>query len=177
MMEIGQRKEQFSHASVRAVAAVAGFSAAIPEVDDDSADLSLSGRSAEGLPLRPRIDLQLKCTSEDLIRGDQVVYPLKRKNCYELMITDFLVPRLLVVVHVPESDEEWLRHSEEELAIRRCGYWVSLMGHAETTNRTTISIRLPRANLLDVAALRGLCIALGSLDGDLMLLTPPLLDH
>jgi len=156
MMDLGQRKEQFSHAYVRAVASVAGFSVAIPEVDDDSVDLILSGRSASGISCRPRIELQLKCTSEDVIRGDQVIYPLRRKNYDELRITDLLVPRLLVVVHVPDSETEWLRHSEDELAMRRCGYWASLWGEPDTTNSTKVTVYLPRANVFDVAGLSGL---------------------
>ncbi len=156
-MELGQRKEQFSQAYVRAIASVAGFSAAIPGVDDDSVDLHLSSRSVDGLPLRPRLDLQLKCTTDGVIRDDQVVHRLKRKNYDELRITEFLVPRLLVVVLVPESEEEWVRHSEEELAIRRCGYWTSLMGMPESANKgDKVSVHLPRANVFDVAGLRGL---------------------
>jgi hypothetical protein len=73
MMDVSQRKEQFSLAYVRAVASVAGFSASIPEVDDDSEDLILSGRIVAGVPSRPKIALQLKCTSEDVLRGDEVV--------------------------------------------------------------------------------------------------------
>lgn len=156
MMDIAQRKEQFSHAFVRAVASVAGFAVAVPEVDEDSIDMTLSARSVDGLPLRPKLDLQLKCTSDDIIRGDQVVYPLKRKNYDELRITEFAVPRLLVVVHIPRSEDEWLRHSEEEMAMRRCGYWMSLYGMAETTNVSTVTIQSPRANVFDVAGLRGL---------------------
>ena len=157
MMELNQRKQYLSHAYVRAIAAVAGFAASVPEVDDDSVDLQLYSRSADGLPLRPRLDLQLKCTSKDVIHGDQVVYRLKRKNYDELRITQFMVPRLLVVVHIPESDEEWVSHSEKELVIRRCGYWVSLMGMPETTNKgDKVSVQLPRANVFDVAGLRGL---------------------
>ena len=36
MMDISQRKEQFSIAYVRAIASVAGFSVSTPGVDDDS---------------------------------------------------------------------------------------------------------------------------------------------
>ena len=156
MMDLSQRKEQFSHAYVRAVAAVAGFAVAIPEVDEDSIDMTLSGRGVNGLPLRPKLDIQLKCTSDDIIRGDQMVYPLKRKNHDEPRITEFLAPRLPVVVHVPRSEDEWLRRSEEELTMRRCGYWASLYGMAKTTNVSTVTIQLPRANVFDVAGLTGL---------------------
>ncbi len=153
MMDISQRKEQFSIAYVRAVASAAGFSISTPEVDDDSVDMTLIGRSFTS---RPKIDLQLKCTSEDVLREREVVYPLKRKNYDELRLTGVYVPRLLVVVHVPESDEEWLRHTEDELALRRCAYWVTLRGLPETTNTSKVTVRLPRVNVFDVAGLRGL---------------------
>jgi Domain of unknown function (DUF4365) len=156
MMDSSQRKEQFSLAYVRPVACVAGFSAAILEVDDDSDDLILSGWIVAGVPSRPKIALQLKCTSEDILRGDEVVYRLKRKNYDELRLTGVVVPRLLVVVRIPESEDEWLRHTEEELALRRCAYWTSLRGAPETTATSSVTIRVPRANVFDVAALRNL---------------------
>jgi hypothetical protein len=156
MMDIAQRKEQFSRAYVRAVAAVAGFSVATPEVDDESIDMALSGRSVEGVPCRPRIELQLKCTAGDVVRDDLIVYPLRRKNYDELRLTDLLVPRLLIVVHVPETEEEWLRHTEDELVMRRCGYWVSLRDEPETSNQSKVTVYLPRWNVFDVAGLRAL---------------------
>jgi hypothetical protein len=156
MMDINQRKEQFSIAYVRAVASVAGFSVSRLDVDDDSEDVILAGRTAAGVPSRPKIALQLKCTSEDVLRGDQVVYRLKRKNYDELRATGVVVPRLLVVMRIPESEEEWLRHSEDELALRRCGYWASLLGLPETSTKNWVTVRLPRANVFDVAGLRGL---------------------
>jgi len=156
MMELNLRKEQFSHAYIRAIASVAGFGVSKPDVDDDSIDIEISGRSVDGIPLRPRIELQLKCTSDRIVRDDWVIYPLKRKNYDDLKATNVLVPRLLVVVQVPESEEEWLRHSEEELAMRRCGYWVSLAGMDDTANISTVSVSIPRANVFDVVGLRGL---------------------
>lgn len=155
-MDISQRKEQFSIAYVRAVASVAGFSISTPGVDDDSVDMTLSGRIVEGVPSRPKVNLQLKCTSEDVLRERELVYPLKRKNYDELRLTGIHVPRLLVVVHVPESDEEWLRHTEDELAMRRCGYWATLLGEPETNNTRSIRVRTPRVNVFDVAGLRSL---------------------
>jgi len=66
------------------------------------------------------------------------------------------VPRLLVVVHVPESEAEWLRQTEGELALRRCGYWATLFGQPETTNTSRVTVRMPRVNVFDVAGLRAL---------------------
>jgi Domain of unknown function (DUF4365) len=74
----------------------------------------------------------------------------------ELRLTKILVQRILVVVHVPESEEEWLRQTEDELSMRRCGYWVSLCGRPEATNPYKVTVHLPRTNIFDVAGLRGL---------------------
>jgi hypothetical protein len=66
------------------------------------------------------------------------------------------MPRILVVVHIPESEEEWLRQTEDELVLRRCGYWATLLGMPETTNTSRATVRLPRGNVFDVPGLRGL---------------------
>ena len=156
MMDIGQRKEQFSHAYVHAVSAVAGFTLYHPDVDDDSIDLGIAGRIAHDIPRPPRIELQLKCTSDNVVRGKYVVYPLKLKNYDDLRLVDLVVPRILVVVLVPDDEAEWLHQSEEELSLRRCAYWVSLRGLDDTNNRRSISIRLPRQNLFSTEGLHGL---------------------
>jgi hypothetical protein len=156
MMDISQRKEQFSNAYVRAVASAAGFSVSTPNVDDDSVDMTLCARIVDGVASRPKIDVQLKCTSEDVLRHREVLYRLKRKNYDDLRLADLVAPRLLVVVLVPESDEEWLRQTEDELSLRRCAYWASLLGKPEATNTGRVTVRLPRDNVFGVAQLRGL---------------------
>jgi len=62
------------------------------------------------------------------------------------------VPRILVVVLVPENLADWLVHSEDELSMRHCGYWVSLRGQLETSNATTVTVELPRSNQFTVEA-------------------------
>jgi hypothetical protein len=156
MMDISQRKEQFSYAYVHAVSAVTGFTLYHPDVDDDSIDLGIAGRIAHDIPRPPRIELQLKCTSDDVVRGNYVVYPLKLKNYDDLRLVDLVVPRILVVVLGPDDEAEWLHQSEEELSLRRCAYWASLRGLDDTNKRRSISIRLPRQNLFSTEGLRGL---------------------
>jgi len=155
-MDISQRKEQFSRAYVHAVATVAGFSLYRPDVDDDSIDLTIAGRGGQGIPRPPRIEIQLKCTSKDRLRSQHLVYPLKRKNYDDLRPLDLVVPRLLVVMTVPDVESEWLHQSEEELSLRRCAYWSSLRGLDEMKNVRSISIRLPRRNVFSVEGLRSL---------------------
>jgi hypothetical protein len=158
MMDLSQRKEQWSRVYVRAVATAAGYTVYMPEVDDDSVDLGIAGRMVEDLPRPPRIELQLKASSEVKVRDDHFVYRLKRKNYDDLRYigTDLLVPRLLVVVLIPALEADWMSQSEEELVIRRCGYWVNLQGCKPTASLGKVSVHVPRANVLTVESLRGL---------------------
>ena len=150
-MDINAQKEQFSQAYVRAVAAVAGFTVARPEVDDDSIDLSIKSRLHS---VRPQLDLQLKCTETMVLADTQMGFPLKQKNYLDLSAADVLVPRILVIVRVPTDQTEWLHQDEDHLLIRRCGYWVNLAGLPVTQNDTSTTIQVPRSNRFTADALR-----------------------
>ena len=65
-------------------------------------------------------------------------------------------PLILVVVLMPEYVDDWLEQSEAELCQKACGYWVSLEGEPPTENKQTVTVYLPRTNLLNVSALKSL---------------------
>jgi hypothetical protein len=141
VLDPAQQQEQFSLAYVRAVVAAAGFAAYRPEVDDDSVDLVVASRCSGGTFRSPRLEMQLKCTSQEVLRGGEVRFPLKRKNYDDLRAMELLVPRILVVVLVPEQPADWIGQDEARLELRRCGYWSSLFGAAATDNETTVTVR------------------------------------
>ena len=149
-MDINAQKEQFSQAYVRAVAAVAGFAVAKPEVDDDSVDLSIKSRLHA---VRPQLDVQLKCTETLDLADNIMAFALKQKNYVDLS-ADVLVPRILVVLRVPAGLTDWLHQDEDQLLMRRCGYWVSLAGAPMTNNETSTTIQIPRSNRFTADALR-----------------------
>ncbi|WP_293133746.1 DUF4365 domain-containing protein [Microcoleus sp. bin38.metabat.b11b12b14.051] len=163
-MELNQQKELFSKAYVRAVAAVAGFSVSQPEVDDDSIDLKIVARGGEGVVFSPELNLQLKCTSRDVLDGQFIRYPVRIKNYRDLIINS-QVPRLLVVVLVPENLENWLQQSEDEMCMRYCAYWVSLRGQPERLNTANVTVELSRSNQFTVEALKSImqCLSQGGL--------------
>lgn len=143
-MTLNDRKEHFSKAYVRAVAAAAGFVVDQPH-DFDSADLVI-GAPGAGTTLRsPKVDVQLKCTANVPADPDSVKFGLPVKNYNDLRPVNLLVQKILVVVQVPEDVELWLQHSEEELTIRKCGYWCSLHGANDTFNSETVTITIPRS--------------------------------
>ena len=163
-MELNQQKELLSKAYVRAVAAVAGFSVSQPEVDDDSIDLKIVARGGEGVVFSPELNLQLKCTSRDVLDGQFIRYPVRIKNYRDLIINS-QVPRLLVVVLVPENLENWLQQSEDEMCMRYCAYWVSLRGQPERLNTANVTVELSRSNQFTVEALKSImqCLSQGGL--------------
>jgi hypothetical protein len=85
------------------VAAVAGFSVDRLELDFDSIELQITAGSGEGSVSFPELKLQLKCTSRDVIEGEPMRFPLKVKNYHDL-IRNVLIPRILVVVLVPDIE-------------------------------------------------------------------------
>jgi hypothetical protein len=83
-MHINQRKEQFSRAYIHAVASVAGYALYEPYVDDDSIDCGLAARGAAGNFYSPRVELQLKSSSRNIVKKDRIVFPLGIKTYNDL---------------------------------------------------------------------------------------------
>ncbi len=158
-MFITTQKEEFSYAYISAVVSVAGYSFQIAPrpLDLVGVDVTITGLVSPGSRRRTRLDLQLKCTSQDLLDNESIRYPLEIKNYNELRNTNLdHDPLLLVVVLVPEKVEHWLQQTETELCLKRCAYWVSLRGQASSTNQTNVTVYLPRQNVFSVDALKTL---------------------
>jgi len=147
------QKEGLSLAYVKALAARAGFSTAVPEPDRDSVDL----RIMAGGPRRPALDLQLKATADLAETQDGFRrFRLKIKNYNDLRV-ETQTPRLLVVLDLPEDETQWMTVTTEELVLRRRAYWVSLQkGHEEIVGQETVTVRIPDGNVFDVATLQTL---------------------
>jgi hypothetical protein len=157
-MTENEQKQQLSFAYVHAVAARAGFACDRPSVDDDSVDavIGASGLvNGRSLIRSPRVEIQLKATSQDILHEDHLAFSLPVKN-YDDLRGETLVPRALVVLHLPADPQEWLEQSEDELIARRCAYWVSLHGRPDPSSRQNVTVRLPRKNLFSVENLQAI---------------------
>jgi hypothetical protein len=111
----------------------------------------------------PQLYVQLKCTSRAILDENYLKYPLKVKNHEELRDPQQYPPLILVAVVVPDHINDWLYQSEEELCLKRYGYWISLAEEASTENQETVTVSIPRENRFTVNALKSLmqCIARG----------------
>ena len=157
-MEINLQKEEFSYAYVYAIAAAAGyaFQRTTTPLDQLGIDLILTGVGIQGLMGFPQLYVQLKCTSRELLDQNYLKYPLRIKNYNELRAPNQYPPLILVVVVVPDNVLDWLNQSEEQLCLRRCGYWISLAGAASTENQETVTVSIPRSNIFTANQLQHL---------------------
>ena len=102
------------------------------------------------------LEIQLKATTGLPAPTNNVYrYPLESKN-YRSLTSDSQTPRILVVLDLPKSEQDWLKISTESLILRRCAYWVNLHGEPPSPNVTTVTVSIPVINQLDVDALESL---------------------
>lgn len=163
-MTLNDQKEHFSYAYARAISATAAVGVTKPELDDDSIDLVLLQKATGSVFRSPQLDLQVKCSEVSALSVSKthIHYPLKLKNYEELRAADVLVPRILLVVLVPDDLTDWLYWTGEELALRRAGYWLSLRGMPPTNNSTNVTVRIPLANEFSVNQLTEIMQRIGN---------------
>lgn len=151
-----KQQEQFSIAYIRAIAAAAGYALEEITVDEDSVDCSITQRGNENtFPLIESLRIQLKCTYVHKPNSAYLTYPLSVKN-YNDLRRNCMNPRILVVLHIPENFEQWIRQNDNSITLNHLSYWVSIKGMSETQNKGTVSIEIPVTQKLTIEALRNL---------------------
>ncbi|MDD5412151.1 MAG: DUF4365 domain-containing protein [Methylobacter sp.] len=155
-MEKNQKKELFSRAYVKAIAAQVGFRTAIPDVDDDSVDIILKGKGFSSPIRNPQLEVQLKCTAKDNDDPSILKFTLPIKNYNDLRGDDLVCPRYLFVLVVPEDCEDWLTHEQDFVTVKHCCYWMSIKDFPDKPNTTNISIIIPKSQLLTSKSMRTL---------------------
>lgn len=156
-----EAKQQFSLAYLEVIAAAAGLKVDHPSVDDDSVDAVIAARGLWGTRRSPRIDVQLKCTAKAKVENGVLKFALKRKNYDDLRGTNFMCPRILVVMVVPEDVDKWLDVGATASELQHASYWLSLRGRPPTKNTTAVTLQIPAVQQLDVESLRRLMEAAG----------------
>src|SRR5208282_571396 len=115
--QIGTYDTDFVSAAKRQHPELTGYNTYKPEVDDDSVDFGIAAKGPFTTVHSPRLEMQLKCTSMNEIDDVNIRFPLKLKNYDDLRNELVMIPRLLVVVVVPESVDDWIEHEEEGLTL------------------------------------------------------------
>ncbi|MBK8265251.1 MAG: DUF4365 domain-containing protein [Nannocystis sp.] len=155
-MTPNQRREELSRAYVAAVAARCGFKLGMWTQDDDGLDVTIgaAGVLGGGTLAGPKLDVQLKCTSNARHdRGEVVVWQLRRVD-YENLRASACTPRVLVVLMLPEDEERWIEHSPDSLILRRCAYWRALRGApAIESEAESARVEIPKSSVFSPMAL------------------------
>ncbi len=160
-MTLDQQKEQLSLAYALAVASTARCAVREYRVDDDSVDITISSTQPGTALHSPMVEVQLKATSLDVLGSQDINFPLKVKN-YNDLRQRTLVPRILVVMLLPNDPEGWLKQAEFKTQVYRCAYWRSLWGMPATTNTASVTVAVPRSNIFSPEALSRIMSTIGN---------------
>ncbi|MCU0549313.1 MAG: DUF4365 domain-containing protein [Leptolyngbya sp. Prado105] len=145
------QQEEFSYAYLDAIAAVAGYALQVKgrALDNAGIDISVEVPGEIGRVLSPRFDAQVKCISDSsIIRDEFVHYALAVHNYRRLIHPNPSCHQLLILVFVPRDTANWLDITEDQTLLKKCAYWISLKGAPPTQNTETITVQVPRKNLL-----------------------------
>ena len=145
-------EERLSMAYAHAVAARAGYTTAVYDLDRNGIDLRIQAGGA----MRPALELQLKATI-NLRQADaeSFSFALPVHN-YNLLRKPTQTPQLLVILDLPRDEQQWLTITDDELVIRHLAYWLNLRDWAETDNQHSVTVAIPKENRFDVAGLQDL---------------------
>jgi hypothetical protein len=132
-----QQREEISKAYVHAVAARCGYKVGTWSQDAGCIDVSIaaSGILGAGIHSDPQLDLQLKATDDPrhVLRDGRVTFTLPRAH-YDRLVAPRSIPKVLVVLVLPEDASLWVSHTAEQLVLRRCAWW-RRMASRTTTSR------------------------------------------
>lgn len=134
-------KSELSVAYLHSIASNLGFELERSIIDNDSVDITISANGKKLVPesilSSPKVGIQLKATSKwELDSNNQIRFQLSAKNYADLRMNS-VVPKILVVLCLPEEKDYWLTYSAEEIVLRKCAYWQNFRGldHDDTKSK------------------------------------------
>jgi hypothetical protein len=153
-------ESELSYAYLHAIAARANVACSVAErhLDNVAIDAMLTGWGpfpGGGRLTEVSVYVQLKATiAAPVDNGNTYSYPLSGISAYNhLREKTKAIPRLLVVLFLPSNNVDWLLHNEDELALRRCAYWVSLYDAPDTPNTTSVTVYIPKNQIFNAEGL------------------------
>lgn len=163
-MDENTKKEEFSYGYIHVLTSACGYiiQRSGRSLDNCGIDLQIIDSETSENAEAPRISAQTKCTTPKYLHEEEncFKYDLKVAN-YNQLIKKAIDPNILIVVIVPDEISDWLNICEkkQESLLKTCGYWVSLEGKEKTLNTRTTRIKIPKANILTLEALKIMMIS------------------
>jgi hypothetical protein len=156
--------EDVSFAYMQGLCAYNGYTISKAERDNDGVDATIK---CKGYPIdtscklcSPSIDIQLKASYAKFKqkRNGDLIFVLETKNYHNLIMGNRMIPIILVVLHMDRDRKKWVKHSKSALKIAKCAYWLNLKNHQPTNNGSSISVVIPKENILSCECLKKLMI-------------------
>jgi uncharacterized protein DUF4365 len=153
-------ESELSYAYLHAIASRAGMACneAGRHEDNSGVDARIVGwpsGSAASYLTEVDFKIQLEATiatpAENETHLSYFVRGVDRYN--DLRAETLSATRLLIVLFLPADSADWLYHTVEELALRRCAYWVSLRGAPATTNASGETVKIPKVQVFNAETL------------------------
>ncbi len=88
-------------------------------------------------------------------------FTLDNAHLAKLARTPVAVHKILVVMLVPRTQDDWLRAHHDRLDLRHCCYWTNLAGHPATGRHRT-TVRIPTTRIFDDRALCAIMARVGA---------------
>jgi hypothetical protein len=157
-------ESELSYAYIHAVAAHAGMECCITgrHSDNRGIDARITGWNLPTGTYKKEVTLniQLKATIAEPVEDNdgRLSYFLNGIHRYNDLRDDYQIPRILVVLFLPPEKELWLNTSEEQLILKRCAYWASLLGAPDSENKSGQTVFLKKSQLFDPGGLEQLLI-------------------
>jgi len=153
------RQEDLSFAYISAVVANAGHNCGLPQRHDYGIDIEIGYVAKSGkqrMDTGHRLHIQAKASHNFAISddGNCITYDLKVRAYNKLILEDLGNPAILVLYCMPSDENDWLSVYEECTTLRHCGYWISLRGMPASTNKTTLKIEIPKAQMFNDKSLK-----------------------
>ena len=156
---ISDLKEAYEEGWVRAVAAASGVVVARPDIDE-GIDLYLTHRSQLHVGGEPaRLEVQLKAT-ETSANNTGFSVQIERDRYDYLRLPNPAIKKILIVMSVPRSQDDWVHATDRRSRIRHSAYWVNLDG-APATTAAKPSVTAPRSQRFDDRALCEMMVRIG----------------
>ncbi len=154
-------EEDLSKAYVLAVGAKAGLIVRFTDGHDYTVDGSLhevsilnGKRHESGFSF----EFQLKASKNCIVKESSIAYDFDADTynyLCERAKTKHTTPIILLLLVLPENEEEWLSISTDQLILKKACYWMKIDGKF-TENSETKRISIPQEHLFDVSAVQTL---------------------
>ncbi|MBX8689179.1 DUF4365 domain-containing protein [Mycobacterium sp. 20091114027_K0903767] len=161
-LPLSAMKEQLSVAYIEMLTAAAGCSILDYSVDFDAIDISIRSSVEYTHRHGPQLDVQLKCTSQDVVRQNHVSWRIDERSHKLLTSKKRSCPIILALLIVPGDHNTWLDHDETRLLTESVMYWIPGVDIAAyPAGQETMTVEIPRENRLTRESLLGIMHEIG----------------